>query len=160
MSGSQTKHQLEFLKHKQLWFISLIFLFVIVVSWIGVSLFASQNKLSLSKEMKDMARPITPTLDEKLLRSLAQEKYFSDSDLSQFPIYKLYIAKDGDEVQLVEIGEIIDEKGRKKQFVNSEALNQVESGSNSESSTRSGVSEWFSLFAYSSPCGSSGFYLQ
>lgn len=60
-----------------------------------LSLLVSQKKTKISAELKKMALPLKPTIDIETLDSISAKRYFSSSELAEFPIYKIIVAKDG-----------------------------------------------------------------
>ncbi|HCC84585.1 MAG TPA: hypothetical protein DEP87_02795, partial [Candidatus Pacebacteria bacterium] len=83
--------------------IGLLFLLVIVVFWIALGLFSSQNKFKVSKTLRDLAKPLSPSLDEVTLTSLEQKRVFTSSELSSFTIYKLIVSEISKQINLVDI---------------------------------------------------------
>lgn len=86
----------EFLKIKQsqrLLAVAIIF-FVIAILWIGVGLFSSSSKTSITPQQKKLAAPLQPVLKTEVIDQLENEVFHSDSDLANFTIYKL--ARTGD----------------------------------------------------------------
>lgn len=83
----------------------MLFLLVIVVFWIGLSMFGSQTKFAVSKEMRDLAKPLTPTLKESSLAKIEQKRKLTQSDLEGFTIYKIIEDKGlgGSGVRVVDI---------------------------------------------------------
>lgn len=66
-----------------------ILLFAVVLVWVTVSLFTSQQKTTITAAQKEMAKPLQPNLDISVIDSLKAEKFYSDSDLAFFTIYKV-----------------------------------------------------------------------
>jgi len=88
--NSLIQDQLKNLKKRKEVLIILIFLFVIVIFWIGLSLFSSQQKLGITPEQKALAQPLTPNVNTAVLEKLEAKKKYSDFELREFPIYAIY----------------------------------------------------------------------
>ncbi|MBD3279432.1 MAG: hypothetical protein GF390_01840 [Candidatus Pacebacteria bacterium] len=89
--------------NRQLLF-TLMFLLVIVVIWTMVSLFTSQKRVGISKELRTLAKPLNPNLNQEVLGKLENKRSFTETELAEFPIYKIISTKDGRNARLVEIG--------------------------------------------------------
>ena len=112
MSKNKFSEQLANLKQKKQLLIILVFLFVVVITWTTVSLFTSQKKISISKDFRDLAKPLTPVLKEETLSKLEAKRFYTEDELREFPIFKVISTKDGKISRLVEISsekEILDE---------------------------------------------------
>jgi len=81
----------------------LLFLLVAVVFWVGVSLFSSQQKFAVPKEMRDLARPLSPILDRDIFTRISQKRDFSAQELENFTIYKVVINDLAKQFRLVDI---------------------------------------------------------
>lgn len=102
--ANQFGKQLANIKKQRHVFIGFIFLFVIVITWTAMSLFTSQNKIAISNELKEIAKPLTPNIEEEVIDKLEGKKEYTSEELADFPIYKVVTSKDGKQVKLVEIG--------------------------------------------------------
>lgn len=90
--------------------VALLFLFVIVIFWTGLSLFGSQTKFAVPKEMRDLAKPLTPTIKEEVLTRIEGKRQFTPQDLTGFTIYKIIEDKDqGNKPRLVDISYVEEE---------------------------------------------------
>ena len=103
MSKNKFSQQLANLKQKKQLMIILIFFFVVIITWTMISLFTSQQKISVSKDLRDLSKPLTPTLNEKIFSKLEKKRLYTKSELSNFPIFKVVSTKDGKISRLVEI---------------------------------------------------------
>ena len=105
--------QFESIKNQKTLMVGLLFLLVIVVFWIGLSMFGSQTKFAVSKEMRDLAKPLTPTLKESSLTRIEQKRQLSSSELEGFTIYKIIEDKSlgGSGVRVVDISYELPEEG-------------------------------------------------
>lgn len=64
-----------------------IFLFVIVIFWIGVELFSSQHQTGVTSKEQAAAAPLSPTLNIAIIEKLEQKKLYGTEELGGFPIY-------------------------------------------------------------------------
>lgn len=105
--------QFESIKNQKTLMIGLLFLLVIVVFWIGLSMFGSQTKFAVSKEMRDLAKPLTPTLKESSLARIEQKRRLNPNELQGFTIYKIIEDKSlgGGGVRVVDINYELPEEG-------------------------------------------------
>ena len=74
----------------------LILALVVIVLWIGVSLFSSQKTVQLDKEIVQLSKPLVPHLDQQVFEELKNKKSYSDDDLRNFKIYRLRQLEEGD----------------------------------------------------------------
>ncbi len=95
--------QLKGLKKRKEILVILIFLFVIVIFWIGLSLFSSQEKLGITPEQKKMSQPLTPNLNVATLEKLEQKKKYSEFELKNFPVYSLF--QNGGVLEVVDVSQ-------------------------------------------------------
>lgn len=102
MSNSIQK-QIEKLKQQRTLLVALAGLFVVVVVWTSVTLFGSQKKVAISKELRDLSKPLTPTVDGAVLDRIEAKRSFTPEELAGFPVYKVVSTKDGKTQRLVEI---------------------------------------------------------
>lgn len=101
--------QLGVLKQKKLILVMLIFFFVLVITWTMVGLFSSQKKVAISSDLRTLSKPLNPVINEEVLDSLLEKKYYEAYELEGFPIYKVLSTKDGSLSKLVDIEEERDE---------------------------------------------------
>lgn len=80
---------LEKMRQKQELLAILIFGLVAVILWIVISLTSSQRRSAISAEMRRLAKPLTPDINRQVLQRLARERICSESQLQDFPIYKV-----------------------------------------------------------------------
>jgi len=88
MSASFQK-QLGQLKKRKLFFVLLILVAVVAVIWIMTSIFTSGKHAEIDKEMETAREALEVNIDEELLSRLSQKKMFTETELSNFPIYRL-----------------------------------------------------------------------
>lgn len=91
------------LKNQRSVLVGLLFLLVIVVFWIGIGLFSSQKKFAVPKAMRDLAKPLSPILDEAALREIEKKRSFSPQELEEFTIYKIVVNEVSKQLRLVDI---------------------------------------------------------
>ncbi len=81
----------------------LVFSLITIFFWVFLSLLMSQKKTKISAELKTMAVPLTPTIDEETITSLESKRFFSEDELAEFPIYKIITSEDGRLEKVVDI---------------------------------------------------------
>lgn len=97
------KQALEKIQQQQQMLAILVFTFVAAIMWIAASLFTSQQKTGISRELLNLSKPLTPSIDEEVIQRLRGKGVFFSSQLQNFPIYM--IRKDQNQIEeIVEIG--------------------------------------------------------
>lgn len=91
------------LKNQRTVLVGLLFLLVIVVFWIGIGLFSSQKKFAVPKALRDLAKPLSPILDEATLSNIEKKRSFSPEELENFTIYKIIVSETAKQLRLVDI---------------------------------------------------------
>lgn len=91
------------LKHRQYLLYLLLFSFATIILWLAIGLVTSQTKSGIEPALKNLAKPLTPTLNEEVINRLEQKQIFSESDLAKFPIYKIIKTTDGKSQVIVTI---------------------------------------------------------
>ena len=79
--------QLKKLQQRKELLMIFVFLFVIVLFWIGLSIFSSQQKLGITAEQKKLALPLSPNIEVSVVEKLEQKKWYEDWELQGFPVY-------------------------------------------------------------------------
>lgn len=79
--------QLKKLQQRKELLMIFMFLFVIVLFWIGLSIFSSQQKLGITAEQKKLALPLSPNIEVSVVEKLEQKKWYEDWELQSFPVY-------------------------------------------------------------------------
>lgn len=79
--------QLKKLKQRKELLMIFMFLFVIVLFWIGLSIFSSQQKLGITAEQKKLALPLSPNIEISVVEKLEKKKWYEDWELQDFPVY-------------------------------------------------------------------------
>lgn len=95
--------QIDKLKQQRTLLIAFVGLFVVIVVWSSVTLFGSQKKVAISKELRDLSKPLTPTINSEAISRLEAKRSFGVEELANFPVYKIVSSKDGKVQRLVEI---------------------------------------------------------
>lgn len=95
--------QLKALKHGQQLLAIVILLLVLSIGWIFLGIFAGQQSSRISPAQKQAATPLTPQLDESVLEEIENKRVYDESELSNFPIYKVITVNRGKEKTIVPI---------------------------------------------------------
>lgn len=82
-----------------------LFSLVTVAVWVGLSLFQSQQKTSISAQLRQLALPLTPSINTSVLDEIRSKRSFSASELQNFPIYRYEVSEDGRSQTLVPINQ-------------------------------------------------------
>lgn len=104
-SRKVVKKQFALLKHKKQMLTILTLLFICVLGWVIVTLFASQQESKVDTKLSKLAQPLTPSLDLTTLDSLESKRSFSESELANFPIYRVYVDPRTREEKIISIDE-------------------------------------------------------
>lgn len=91
------QRQLANLRQQQQLLYILVFSFATILIWLALSLFTSQKKTEISKELQELAKPLSPTINRTILEQLQQERVFTEAELADFPIYKILVSEEGAE---------------------------------------------------------------
>lgn len=91
------QRELSKLRRQQHLLYILVFFFVAVIIWVGISLFSSQKKTAISPELLELAKPLTPTINRSVLQDIANKKQYTAAELEAFPIFKIVLSADGRE---------------------------------------------------------------
>lgn len=83
-------NQFAIMKHKRQLLTILTLLFICVIGWAVVSLFSTQGESKVDAQLLKLAQPLVINLDLEVLNSLESKRSFSDEELQDFPIYRLY----------------------------------------------------------------------
>jgi len=103
MANKKTTSQITDLRQRKFLFTFLIFLLVVIFLWVVINLFSTQNTLKISTELKDLANPLTPSVDITVLDSLEKKQFYLEGELRSFPIYRIEEEDENDKGKLVEI---------------------------------------------------------
>jgi ABC-type Na+ efflux pump permease subunit len=79
--------QLKNLQQRKELLVILLFLFVIVILWIAIDVFSSQQRSGISAQQKKIAQPLSPNLDTAVLDKLNQKTIYTAEELADFPIF-------------------------------------------------------------------------
>lgn len=85
--------QFAVFKNQKILLVALLFLFVIVIFWTGLSLFGSQTKFAVPPEMRELAKPLTPSIKGEVLTRIEGKRQFSADELVGFTIYRILDGK-------------------------------------------------------------------
>lgn len=91
------QRQLVNIRQQQQLLYILVFSFATILIWVAIGLFSSQKKTGISAELQELAKPLNPTINRQVFDQLERERVFTASELSNFPIYKILLSKEGSE---------------------------------------------------------------
>ncbi len=89
MRGTGIRGELDKIKQNQKLLAIAVLLFVIAISWVGLSLFSARTSTVISAQQKRLAAPLQPVIKVEVIDQLSDQQYYSDEDLDNFTIYKL-----------------------------------------------------------------------
>lgn len=89
MPNNQFQHQFKNLQRQRKLLAALVLGIVVALVWVMMSIFSSQQTYQISAELRTLAKPITPDLNDEVLKRIEAKYLLSNSDLKDFPIYKL-----------------------------------------------------------------------
>jgi hypothetical protein len=89
MPQANFQTQFQRLRQREELLAIMLFLFVIVVFWIIVSVFSSQQTTGVEAAQQKLAAPLSPSLDLSVIDTLEQKKIYSSPELSDFPVYTI-----------------------------------------------------------------------
>lgn len=95
MKATRLETDLYRLRFSKQFLIVLVLLLVSLMIWTFISIAASQNKTTLSKELVTLAAPLNPSVDREVFATLQGKRFFSEAELTRFTIYRLLTAPDG-----------------------------------------------------------------
>jgi cytoskeletal protein RodZ len=98
MKTTNFQSQLGKLRQRKELLVILLFLFVIVIFWIMVGVFSSQQTAGITTEQKSLSTPLSPSLNISVIDKLEQKKSYSDDELADFPVYTIQSSIGGSEV--------------------------------------------------------------
>jgi len=79
--------QLRRLRQRRELLIISLFLFVIIIFWIAIGIFSSQQRSGISAEQRELAQPLSPSLDTSVIERLELKKIYPVEELQDFPIF-------------------------------------------------------------------------
>lgn len=120
---------------KLLWV--LILALVAIFFWIVVSILSPRKEQIISPQLRELAKPLTPTLDHGVLSSIPAKRYLEDSELESFSIFVLVDDELTDIPRLVDIVnqrtiEIVESPRLENQAVMDSGLSQLQQITESE----------------------------
>lgn len=86
---------------KLLWI--LILAIVSVFFWILISIISPKKKQIISQQLRELAKPLTPTLDQEVLSSIPEKRYLPDGELESFSIFVLVDDEQTDVPKLIDV---------------------------------------------------------
>jgi len=89
------KSRLSSLQHSQALLRILVFSFFTVIVWIGFTLFQSQQQTGISPDLQLMAVPLNPNIDTQVIDRIQQKHFYTDQELSNFPIFRVVVDQGG-----------------------------------------------------------------
>lgn len=127
--------QIKNLRHsQQLLAIAALFL-VVTIGWIFLGIFTGQQNSKISPLQKKAAAPLTPQIDEEVLKEIEGKRVYTDAELSNFPIYKVISVNRGKEKTIVPI--TFDENDLEEKSQPSVTLETITQTNPTETSTQS-----------------------
>ncbi|OGJ37553.1 MAG: hypothetical protein A2383_00850 [Candidatus Pacebacteria bacterium RIFOXYB1_FULL_39_46] len=130
MSPFNLNDQLKKLQQRKDLLIIFLLFFVISIFWIAIDVLSSQQKTGISAEQRQLAKPLSPSLDSQVIEDLEQKIIYSESELRNFPIY---VINPNQAVTMTQTTESADETTSQDQQITlpmelEGALNQLEEG--------------------------------
>lgn len=98
MKQPSLTQELQNLQKNRQFLAIMVLLFVCVMFWTGITLFASQRSTKLDEHLVQLAQPLNPTLDEAVISQIEQKQYLTSEELASFPIYKIILTSSGDKI--------------------------------------------------------------
>lgn len=98
MKQPSLAQELQNLQKNRQFLAIMVLLFVCVMFWTGITLFASQRSTKLDEHLVKLAEPLNPTLDEAVISQIEAKQYSSSEELTSFPIYKIILTTEGDKI--------------------------------------------------------------
>lgn len=81
-----TVNPLKTIQRQQQFLAMLVFALVAVGMWVAGSIGRSQRSTGIDPELLELAKPLTPFIDEDALALIERKRAFSTSELTVFPI--------------------------------------------------------------------------
>ena len=81
-----------------------VLLFVLVIVWGIVTLFAAKQETKIDNQVLLLAKPLNPTIDTTQFAKMQLKRTFSDAELANFPIYQLLTNEKSREEVVVPLG--------------------------------------------------------
>lgn len=94
--STQLGHFSSLLHRQQLLYV-MVFTFMTVVIWVGISVATSQKTTQIDPNLKKLALPLNPSLNIQVIGALEEKQTFDQAELASFPIYKIILNRDGSE---------------------------------------------------------------
>ncbi len=103
------KQEIISLRHNQYFLALLVLLFVCIIVWTSVSIVTSQKETKVSPKLQQMSVPLTPLIKTETLVELELKRTYGESELAEFPIYRIITSQDGRQTRAVPIDTPLDE---------------------------------------------------
>ncbi|MFH2118517.1 MAG: hypothetical protein ABII10_02175 [Candidatus Paceibacterota bacterium] len=87
MTAFNLTDQLKKLQQRKDLLIIFLMFFVIAVFWIVVDVLSSQQKTGITAEQRELAKPLSPSLDSQVISELEQKITYSENELGDFPVF-------------------------------------------------------------------------
>lgn len=97
--------QIEKLQKNYAIMVGLILLFVVAVIWMIVSIVQVEDTSDLTKRAQKNTTQLNPNLDRTTLELVANKHYYSEEELTEFPIFVMIEDRDGN-FQVVSIEDV------------------------------------------------------
>jgi len=81
-----------------------VLLFVCIIVWGVVSLFAAKQESKVDQQLLELAKPLNPTIDTSHFSKMQLKRSFSDAELANFPIFQLLTNEKSREEVVVPLG--------------------------------------------------------
>lgn len=92
--ANKAKKRIGGLRRNQQFLYIGVFTVVAVIIWVGGSLFQSQKKTGISRELQLMAEPLNPNINTFAIDRIEQKKTYSDQDLEGFEIFVINLEEE------------------------------------------------------------------
>ncbi len=102
VSRSNAGTELQSLRHNRMYLAIMVLLLVCACSWVLVSVMATKDTSEVSVQAAQFTTPINPNLDIDVFTIAENKRYFTESELELFPIYRL-IKDAGDTYRVIPI---------------------------------------------------------
>ncbi|GEM_PF-5130340 len=87
--------ELDKIKQNQTFLVIGVLLFTLLFVWGAASLFASQQQTVITAAQKEMAAALQPVINAEVIDELARKPFYTESELTNFTIYKILRGSDG-----------------------------------------------------------------
>lgn len=81
------RDEISGLKRQQILLYAMLIGLVTVTIWIGYGLASSQRTDQVDRELRELAEPLNPNLDENVINELESKRNLTETDLNDFAVY-------------------------------------------------------------------------